>query len=75
MKSQETITQLAGTRRDALKSVVASTLLISLPGVVTPTIAEEVLATNSERIDTTDFVPENDYPYFGWYADAKSPDT
>ena len=61
------------TRRDALKSVVSGSIAIA-PVVLMPSLVMAAAASeqspNTQPVEATEFIPENDYPYFGWHPQA-----
>jgi hypothetical protein len=59
-------TNSAVTRRDALKRVVASSIAVA---AAAPVVATEPTA-KFPPVETTELIPENDYPFFGWQPEA-----
>ena len=57
------------TRRDVLKRVVVGSLAVATSA---PLVAAET-SLKSSLVEVAEFIPENDYPYFGWHPDTLSP--
>ena len=56
------------TRRDVLKRVVVGSLAVATSA---PLVAAET-SPKSSFVEAAEFIPEIDYPYFGWHPDALS---
>ena len=64
-------TDFTQTRRDAIKNVFEGSLaIVALLAVKMPVAATET-ATAPPFFGAYEFIPENDYPYFGWQPEAK----